>query len=162
MCESMLLSRAGYVSHLKGHRKNQKQTKWCNLPYRLANNTCIVCNCILQIIIWPEEDGGCTQKSYKAMQIQATQPMIDFICLICRRHMKSNAGLEESQEPWTPNRSVAVTSDAKGEKSAHIRVRCSSHLVYMFVPCTRYIHTLSVCTYVTNVNFSSRSNVRRH
>lgn len=41
--EHMMLTRTGYLNHLKGYN-NQKQDNYVNLPNNPADNTCVVCN----------------------------------------------------------------------------------------------------------------------
>ena len=44
MCDRVLLSKAGYVNHLKVHENNWKTASGDNLPPHLGNTTCVFCN----------------------------------------------------------------------------------------------------------------------
>lgn len=128
----MLLLRVGYVKHLKGHHNYQKQANYANLLYRPADNTYVVCNIGLQILIWIWWYTGELQDMY----IQSTQIKdIKFICHICLIPMKSNAVsrvilyVMDTKTRWKPSQ---VMQKMRG---GLIYIKCGNHHVCVFMLC---------------------------
>ena len=96
-CGRILLSRAGYVNHLKSHENRQDQDAYKDvLPPRPADHTCLICGLVCK------SAGGLTRhtKIHKDVPVatMTTQPIGSkvgkFKCHICHRCCNSEAGLK--------------------------------------------------------------------
>ena len=90
ICGRILLSRAGYVNHLKSHEQRQNQDVFKDiLSPRPTNYTCSICSLVCK------SAGGLTRhtKVHKTAEPVATSND-NFKCHICQRSCKTEAGLK--------------------------------------------------------------------
>lgn len=134
VCEHILLSKAGYVNHLKGYNKSDWHSwlaNYTNLPNRPADNTW-VCNKFYR--------SSSGLKRYLVVHrwvvghADPINPIKDteFICHIYMIPIKLNVGLKsyfKGHGLW--NETKAITSDMKGKEAALIRVKCGNNHIYI-------------------------------
>ena len=94
VCQRVLLSKAGYVNHIKSHDNNSKQSSYTSLPARPPNNTCVICNKSCKSTSGLKRHMAIHKKELKHPDPINPIKTTEFICHICLAPMKSNAGLK--------------------------------------------------------------------
>ena len=92
-CSRVLLSKAGYINHIKVHEKEQKRSTYAHLPPKPQEKTCVICSKVCK------SSSGLKRhmKVHKDAipQMDAFNPVrtTSFICHVCLKPCKSAAGL---------------------------------------------------------------------
>ena len=72
VCECVLLSKAGYMNHLKVHVNNKKQANYINPSPHSASNTSVVCNQVCEAVSVSglNEANGSSKESHRKFRLK--------------------------------------------------------------------------------------------
>ena len=114
-CGRVLLSKAGYVNHLKAHTHVQTQSRYTSLlPPKPDSTTCVVCNKVCKTA--PGLKRHMVVHKDVIPQHSTINPVktVTFICHICMKACKSAAGL--SSHIRAHGRKKVVEDDKRNER----------------------------------------------
>ena len=121
VCERVLLSKAGYVNHLKSHAGSNNQSSYTNLPPRPDSTTCVICRKVCKSASGLKRHMHVHKKDI--VQPDPINPIktTEFICHICKAPMKSNAGLNSHlRAHGRKSREVEATLNEEEEEETAI------------------------------------------
>lgn len=118
VCERIHQSKGEYVSHLKGHHYNRKQTIYASLPHFPVDNTCFDWNNVFMSSSRPRRYMAVHRGGVRHADAVNSIKDTEFICHICLISMKQNAGLKSHLRD-DRNETEAIASGTKSEWASH-------------------------------------------
>ena len=94
ICGRVLLSKAGYVNHVKSHSGSQNQAAYENIiSSRPPENICAVCNKVCKSVSGLKRHMAVHKKDIQQKSL-VTTVKTSFVCHVCYKTCKSTAGLK--------------------------------------------------------------------